>query len=201
MSPLSSQGWPRDIADSRRARSPNNRSSPSRAVSSCTPWSRRPTCAPSTRHLSAVRLLRSSLFPAALPALTSPFDRLPVFEKNFAVELARLPDQGFYEPASSGHTRGSSSIGSSTPSASGPRRDGVDGARISLASTAAATAPTPPASRRESVSAQAANDLSLVSRAGRAQPPSAPSSAAHHPRTASVSSSCLLYTSPSPRDS
>ncbi|GAA5840554.1 hypothetical protein JCM9279_007363 [Rhodotorula babjevae] len=97
------------------------------------------------------------------------------FENNFAVELARLPDHGFYELTSSGRVHASSTSSSTAPSAT--RSQGGVPARSSSPSIMPLGPLT--GAKRESVSAQAANDESLGARR---------SSSASHPRTASISS-------------
>ncbi|GAA5899842.1 hypothetical protein JCM8208_004581 [Rhodotorula glutinis] len=98
------------------------------------------------------------------------------FEKNFAVELARLPDHAFCEPASSGHVHASSFDSSSARSTT--RSEG--GAVINSSSATAMPVGPASAAKRESVSAQAANDESLVTRR---------SSTTSHPRATSIGSS------------
>ncbi|KPV73694.1 uncharacterized protein RHOBADRAFT_54888 [Rhodotorula graminis WP1] len=98
------------------------------------------------------------------------------FEKNFAAELARLPDHAFYEPASSGRVHASSTGSSSARSTT--RSEG------SVPAVSSSPSAIPPGSisavKRESVSAQAANDESLETRMNSATP---------YPRAASISSS------------
>lgn len=90
-----------------------------------------------------------------------------VFEKNFATELARLPDQGSYEPASFAPP-----AASAEPVMTGPRAYGS--LLIGSPSTTSLTAINGPTStiRRESVSTLAMNDKVLLSRAAQAVPSS-----------------------------
>ncbi|GJN92547.1 hypothetical protein Rhopal_005577-T1 [Rhodotorula paludigena] len=87
------------------------------------------------------------------------------FEKNFASELARLPDQGSYEPASF-----TPPAASAEPVMTGPRVYGS--LLIGSPSTTSLTAINGPTStiRRESVSTLAMNDKVLLSRAAQAVP-------------------------------
>ncbi|BGP50279.1 Deoxycytidine kinase 1 [Rhodotorula kratochvilovae] len=109
------------------------------------------------------------------------------FEKNFAAELARLPDQGSYEPASFG---GSLSSHSTEPALSGPRVYGslLIGSPSTTSLTAAAGGPSS-SSRRESVSAHAMNDKVLLSHGAQTVPSGLTGAATlPHARAGSVSS-------------